>query len=56
MLTSISFVALSVCLMALVIYSLYWTIKLSKQIPHVDQHTDPRDYIDNMSLFPWTKP
>lgn len=56
MITIIGCAALSVCLMALVIYSLYWTIKLSKEIPHVDQHYDSNDYINNISLFPWTKP
>ncbi len=56
MFTIIGFLALSICLMGLVIYSLYWTIKLAKEIPHVDQYTDPKDYIDTMSLFPWTKP
>ncbi len=55
MMTIIGFSALLICLLALVVYSLYWTVKLAKEIPHVDQHSDPQDYIDHISLFPWTK-
>lgn len=56
MLTILGCISLAACLIALVGSALYWTVRLSNVIPHVDQHTDSRDYITNFGLFPWTKP
>lgn len=56
MTTLLGFAGLIVCLIGLVITAVYWTIKLSHVIPHIDQSTDSRDFIHDFRLFPWTKP
>lgn len=56
MISLLGFITFCAGLFGLVVAAIYWTVKLSQVIPHVDQHTDSDEYLYDFRLFPWTKP